>query len=151
MRSKLALLAAVAAVVAIFAFGIVKPDSAWAWTRYVFYRGKGAVASFGSSSPAGNLEHARECRENLHRIQAAKRKAGQDRGNPIGAVTWEEVLRAMYPEKPVRQMAPTQLNALIPKCPDGGTYALDTLEAVPKCSIGGNNTLTLEDDHIIRD
>ena len=27
----------------------------------------------------------------------------------------------------------------LPKCPQGGTYSVSTVEAVPKCSIGGPN------------
>lgn len=136
---------------AIIGLGLLNQDTV-GHIRYYFFRAKGKAAQITSSGPVvGNLEQARQCRENLHRIQAAKRKAAQDRGNAIGAITWEEVLQAMYPNYAIRRMGAAQLNTLIPKCPAGGTYSVGTLEEVPRCSLSGNNTLSVEDDHIIRD
>lgn len=136
---------------AIIGFGLLNEDTVGR-IRYYFFAAKGKAEQITNSAPAiGNLEQARQCRENLHRIQAAKRKAAQDRGNALGAITWEEVLQAMYPNYVIRRMSPSQINALIPKCPSGGTYSVGTLEEVPRCSVAGNNTLSVEDDHIIRD
>lgn len=136
------------AILGLFATGILESEEVLGRARYVYYW---AVGKATSSPQPKNLEHARLCRENLHRMQAAKRKAAQDRGNQIGAITWEETLRAMYPQTNVRSLTPVQMNALIPKCPSGGTYSIGTLEEVPRCSIMGNETVTLQDDHIILD
>lgn len=151
MKNRIGIIAAVALVAGLFWFGVINPDTAWMWTRHFFYRGKGAVSTMGSTQPTGNLYHARQCRENLHRIQTAKRKAGQDRGNPVGNVSWDEVLKVMYPQQNFRALPAGEINKLIPKCPGGGTYALNTLEAVPKCSLTGQQSISPEDDHIIRD
>ena len=135
-------------VLGLFVTGIVESETVLGKARYVYYY---AVGKLTSRPAPKNPEHARVCRENLHRMQAGKRKAAQDRGNQIGAITWEEMLRAMYPNTNVRGMNQAQINTLIPKCPSGGIYSIGTLEEVPRCSIAGNDTTTLQDDHIILD
>ena len=139
---------AVVLAVALATFIILPYEKTVGWLRYIFYFGKGRVSQINVQSPAKNLEQAQACRDNLHRIQTAKRKAGQDRGNPVGIVTWEEVIRAMYPD---RTLTPAQIAELMPHCPAGGSYSVGTLEEVPRCSLVGNNTLPEDDDHIIRD
>lgn len=146
MKQKLKLFGVVGGILTLFAFGVITPDFVLGWVRYAFYSAKAKVTG---ERPLGSLAGAQACRENLHRIQAAKRKAAQDRGNSIGAVTWEEVLTAMRGS--LHGLTSDQINALIPKCPDGGTYSIGTLEEVPRCSISGNGTVSSADDHIIRD
>lgn len=81
------------------------------------------------------IERAKQCRDNLERIQRAKIAAQQR--HPVGyQVTWKEVLQNMN----MQQM---------PKCPDGGNYKLNPPLQVPTCSIGGNGTIPTEDDHAI--
>lgn len=131
--------------------GVLKGEELVGWIRYAVFGIQGTAQQAFKPQPPGNLEAARVCRENLHRLQAGKRKTAFDRGQNVGSVTWEEVARTLNPGKLSGRPTAQQLMMFIPKCPSGGTYSLGTLEEVPRCSIGGNNTLTLEDDHIIRD
>ena len=151
MKSKLVIAAIVAAVVGAFVLGVVDRDAALGWVRYVFFRARGEASSIGSNlgKPVGTVEQARLCRQTLERIQAAKRKAAQDRGNTVGEVTWEETIKAMYPQEAGR-LTHARITELMPKCPCGGTYTLMSLIEVPRCSISGNNSVNLEIGHIIR-
>jgi hypothetical protein len=148
MKQKLKLGAIVGGILCLFAFGIVDPAQVLAWARYAQVTILGKVPR--GSRPTGDFAKAHVCRENLHRIQTAKRKAGQERGNPVGQVAWDEVLVTMHGAH-VRSVSTDDRNALMPNCPEGGTYSLGTLEEVPRCSISGNGTNTVQDDHIIRD
>jgi len=89
------------------------------------------VHSFGERVSFGNC-----LTENLRMIESAKRKVAQDRGQAIGDVSWSEVLKEMN----LREM---------PRCPDGGEYSLSQLGSLPRCTIGGNATRRVEDDHMI--
>lgn len=131
--------------------GFVNPESAVGRVRYVGFRALGLVSSVAPPKPQGpdGVSSARICRENLDRIQNAKRRAGDLRQNSIGNVTWEEVIAAMYPNDPRVRGDSRRVNKLMPKCPDGGSYSLGTMQEVCKCSIGGQNTATIEDDHVI--
>ena len=152
MKDKIIFIVGGVVLVALFGTGILNFDTTVGWVRNIFYRAKGGAAQVGNTNtPVGNVQHAAICRENLHRIQAAKRKAAFDRGNQVGPITWEEVLHAM-PDAPNKgKMTPLQIEKYMPKCPDGGNYSVGTLEEVPRCSISGQGSLTLEDDHVIRD
>ncbi|MCX7718845.1 MAG: hypothetical protein N2111_10660 [Candidatus Sumerlaeaceae bacterium] len=131
--------------------GFVNPESAVGRVRYVVFRALGLVSSVAPPKPKapGSIASARICRENLTRIQNAKRRAGDLRQNNIGNVTWEEVIAAMYPNDPRVKGNTRRVNELMPKCPDGGYYTLGTMQEMCKCSIGGQNTATIEDDHVI--
>lgn len=150
LRDKLPFIIVGAIVAALFATGIFNWDWTVGWVRHYFFRAKGVATSLGQNGPHGDLNQARTCRENLHRIQAAKRKFAFERGQQVGPITWEDVVRQL-PGVAGKRMSPAEYNKLIPRCPGGGTYTLGNLEEVPRCSIGGQGTLTLDDDHIIFD
>ncbi|MGB9691472.1 MAG: hypothetical protein ACPL7D_04830, partial [Candidatus Sumerlaeaceae bacterium] len=99
MKRKTVMIGAVMAIVALFAFGFFDRDQLLIWGQHFYLVGRHKVSKIGKSNPTGNLEHARICRENLERIQAAKRKIAEMRATTVGAVTWEEVLAVMYPDK----------------------------------------------------
>jgi hypothetical protein len=149
IRDKLPFLVTGAVLLALFTTGVLNWDTTEGWIRHYFFRAKGVAQNLGNTGPVGDTNLARLCRQNLERIQAAKRKAAFDRGQQVGVVTWEEVLRQL-PEVPKRRLTPAEYDKFVPHCPAGGTYILGTLEEVPRCSIGGQNTLSLEDDHVIR-
>lgn len=148
LRDKLPFVIVGAVVVALFTYGVLDWDRTVGWIRHYFFRAKGVASTLGNTGPAGDVNIARLCRQNLNRIQAAKRKAAFERGQQVGAITWEEILRQM-PDVPKRRLTPAEFDKYVPHCPAGGTYTLGTLEEVPRCSIGGQGTLSLEDDHII--
>jgi hypothetical protein len=150
MRNKLPLIIFVAIFAVLFGTGILNWNKTVGWLRHAFFRAKGAASEIGKPGPTGDLNKARICRDNLKRIQAAKRKAAQDRGQQVGEITWGEILHAM-PNVPPGKLTPAQIQKYMPTCPSGGTYTQGTLEQVPRCTVSGQNTLTLEDDHIILD
>ena len=83
----------------------------------------------------GNVEAARKCRENLKRIESAKRAAAQKRSLAVGTVPLDAILQEMD----VRTL---------PRCPSGGEYTIGTLGTMVTCSIGGGGTPDKADDHI---
>lgn len=144
--------AVVAIVIAAFALGFADKDSALGRLRYLFFRARGAVATVGPPAGPkgpGTPQNATLCRQNLDRIQNGKRLAAETRGNNIGNVTWEEVIAALHPNDTRVKGNSAHVNELIPKCPNGGHYTLDSMQSLVKCSIGGQNTVTTEDDHVI--
>lgn len=124
-------------VIVIFASGIVSWESVGPRLRYLFFRGQSEAKQAFATSDLKNVEHAKTCRQNLRMIESAKRKIAEDRGQAIGDVSWGDVLKAMNMTQ-------------IPKCPDGGEYILGPLGTLPRCTIGGNGTRRVEDDHIIQ-
>lgn len=150
MRQKLAIIAIPAVLGMLCLLDIVDGHNLVMYVRHFFYRGKGVVAQLGSRPPVRNVQHAYVCRENLSRIQNAKRKAAFDRGRAVGYVTWAEVVEAMYPNEARRGLTPARLNLLLPRCPSRGNYYLGSLEELSRCSVMGNETLPVDDDHIIR-
>jgi len=84
-----------------------------------------------------NVNAAAKCRETLKKIEAAKRAVAQKKSQTVGTVPLKEVLDYLGWQK-------------LPACPSGGTYSLNTLERVASCSIGGNQTASAEDDHMIQ-
>ena len=142
MKQKLLFVGIVTAVAGAIALGLVDFDVLMSRARGLFFRARAEAGKL-STTPGvtGNIQHAAACRANLERIAAAKRKAAQDRGQALGAVTWEEVMRAMYPSARARKV--------MPRCPAGGTYSLGTMEELPKCSIGGGASFDRADDHLI--
>ena len=150
MRNKMPLIIFCGILGALFATGILNWDKSVGLVRHIFFRAKGTISSVGKPSPIGDLNKAKGCRENLKRLQAAKRKAAQDRGQQVGEISWGEVLHAL-PNVPQGKLTSAQMQKYTPICPAGGTYSLGTLEQVPRCSVAGQNTISLEDDHIIID
>lgn len=89
-----------------------------------------------SSSPAdaNAIAGGRACRENMRRIESAKRAAGQKSGISVGTVSRDAVAREI---------------GTFPACPSGGEYALGTLEVNVSCNVSANRTTDPADDHIL--
>ncbi len=87
-------------------------------------------------APMDEEQAAETCRQNLRRIESAKRAVASRVGVAAGSVSWDRVLQEMGGQMPV--------------CPKGGSYTLGTLELLPKCSIGANGTPDPKDDHLIK-
>lgn len=85
-----------------------------------------------SGDPYGE---AQKCRENMQRIENAKKRAAQNKGTEIGTVTWDEVLPHLNDKKPV--------------CPSGGVYTLNDLQHNCTCSMGPRGTMDAQDDHLL--
>lgn len=150
MRQKIVVISVPVLVASLIWMQMIDGERLMGFVRYFLYRGKGAVQQVGSAPPQKNVGHAQLCRQNLLRIQNAKRKAGFDRGNTVGHVSWAEVLQAMYPEEARRgRVTPARMAGLMPVCPSGGSYLLGSLHEVARCSIMGNETLPVDDDHIV--
>jgi hypothetical protein len=147
MKQKLLVLGVVIAALAAVALGFVDTRALMSRARGLFFRARSEAGRL-SATPGltGNIQYAAACRANLQRIASAKQKAAQDRGQALGAVTWEEVMRAMYPS---RRPGAAAIGQLIPRCPAGGTYSLGTMEELPRCSIGGGDSFDRADDHLI--
>lgn len=141
---------AVSVAVMLLYVGIFHREGLAIWTEHFYLLVRYQLAKIGGSRPVGNLEHARICRENLARIQAAKRKIAETQATTVGAVTWEQVLAVMYPDKARRGMTPQLVQQLMPRCPAGGTYILGNIQELPRCTIGSNNNTDPNDDHLIR-
>jgi len=150
MKRKLIIIGAVIVIVGAFVLGYVDREQLGIWAEYVVLLGKHEAGKISPKKPMGNIEQARICRENLARIQAAKRKIAESKATTVGAVTWEEVIAVMYPEKARRGLTPALVQELMPRCPAGGTYELGNIQDLPRCSIGSNNNTDPNDDHLIR-
>ncbi|AXA36229.1 MAG: hypothetical protein D6691_08195 [Candidatus Hydrogenedentota bacterium] len=119
------------------------------WFRSLFFRARAHAVNPVPIKPLGNVQAAQACRENLQRIQTAKRRVAEKRATTTGVATWEEVLREMYPQYASRRFDPTFVQQLMPRCPAGGVYELGRLEELAKCSVGANGTVDSADDHVI--
>jgi hypothetical protein len=125
-------------VVAAYYLGILDWQSTETELRLAADRARAGVQSELSISPAtsGNpVENAKVCRENLRRIESAKRVAAEKHNITVGAVSWDYVLDELGGQKPV--------------CPSGGSYTLGSREVLCRCSVGSNHTQDKEDDHIL--
>ncbi len=95
------------------------------------------AARLAATGPSANeVQMAEQCRQNLRRIESAKRAIATRTGVAVGAVSWDSVLK--------------ELGGVMPKCPKAGTYSLRSLEQLPTCSVGANGTPEPGDDHQIR-
>ncbi len=150
MKRKLIIVGVVAIVAGAIFLGIIDRQQLTIWAEHLYLTGRYQASKISAPNPTGNIEHARICRTNLDRIQAAKRKIAESRSTAVGAVTWEEVLAVMYPDKFRRGANPAVVQQLMPRCPAGGTYTLGNIQDLPKCSIGSNNNTDPNDDHLIR-
>lgn len=137
MKQKIILIAIVGGVVVLFAVGIFNREKTTAWIRHFYYRGRSQVANATDvHQPVNSPEAAEQCRANLRRIENAKRKVAQDQGRTFGRLADKDILVEM----PGRAL---------PKCPAGGEYIIGDINMMPKCTIGSNNTVRPEDDHIV--
>lgn len=78
---------------------------------------------------------AAQCRENIKRIESAKRRVAQERGIAVGEVPFDAVVQ--------------QMGGALPKCPSGGNYQINPLGTMVRCTIGANGTKDPNDDHLI--
>ena len=102
-----------------------------------YYARYKAMEKTGALPALDNLQAARQCRENLARIESAKRAAAEKLNITTGTVPLDAILRLMG-------------LAALPKCPAGGEYTVGQMGFAAKCSIGGNETTKTDDDHIIQ-
>jgi len=86
-----------------------------------------------SADPQGRAEaHARQCRDNLRDLSAAKERWAFDYGKSAGAEVGMADLRSSYLKKEVA-------------CPAKGTYVLGAVGTRPYCEYaGGRHELTTE-------
>jgi hypothetical protein len=135
---KILLVVVIGAVVVggLFATGLLSPKRFWQWTRRFYYQGRSQVhkATDFTVQPVKDVKAAEICRNNLRRIESAKRKVAQQKGMAVGRLTWADLAG--------------ELGKHPPKCPSGGEYILGDIGAMPKCTIGSNGTPRPEDDHI---
>lgn len=85
----------------------------------------------------GAVERARQCCENLKRIESAKRRAAQLKSIPSGDVPLDAIYEQLGTDS-------------LPKCPSGGGYKIGPVNTMVKCTIGSNGTVDTKDDHFIR-
>jgi len=120
-----------------FATGRFSAREAGDLSRRAYYQGKGAVQNLKEFSPSsGSYNDAARCRENLKMIELAKRKAAALKNQESGFVTVQEVEAV--------------LKGPVPACPSGGQYSINPLVQLPTCSIGSQDNLDANDDHILR-
>jgi len=90
----------------------------------------------GVGGPARDVKAgAPACRDNLRRIEAAKRVVAGKSAQNIGEVNRDAVIK--------------ELKGEMPHCPSGGSYLIGTNEQQVRCSIGGNGTSDTTDDHMV--
>lgn len=120
-------------IVALFWFGILDFDQIRNKVRQIFYRGRGAASS-AMQGPQGDPKSAAACRENLKRIESAKRAVASEKAITVGAVSRDDVAK--------------KLGGAFPACPSGGTYNINDLGRMPTCSIGSGSSGP-SDGHVI--
>jgi len=140
MRLTIIAVAIVAVVGALLYYGVISKSDLENTGR----RAAADVRRIGNevTAPVGDVPPeavaaARQCQENLKRIESAKRAIADSTGRASGAVSWDEVLRHMSLRS-------------APRCPLGGSYSLNTIGTAATCSISGNGTATRSDDHAIQ-
>lgn len=135
MKKKIIL---IVGAVAFAAFSYVNWQWLRPWYRHYYYRGRSKVARVTNfrTQPVGNVQAARQCRANLRTIENAKRKVAQEKGKAFGRLTWSDLM-AEFP------------GHRIPRCPAGGEYTLNDIGMMPRCTIGANETVRSEDDHLL--
>ena len=90
----------------------------------------------GTVKPTGNaVKDAENCRENLRRIQSAKRAVMARGGLTVNDVSIDAVKK--------------ELGGTVPRCPNGGEYVLGNMQTNVRCTIAGNRTTDPADDHMI--
>lgn len=96
------------------------------------------VKTAGQDAGPQAVANAKKCRENLKRIESAKRAAAQKRVISLGDVPLDAILAEMGLKE-------------LPKCPSGGDYIIGPVNTMVRCNIGANGTADPNDDHHIRD
>lgn len=95
-----------------------------------------AVGEVGHKT-VGSPEQARQCRDNLRRIESAKRAIGSRRQMQTGFIAIDDICREMGVKE-------------LPRCPAGGEYDVGPLLQTPRCTIGSNYNQDASDDHVLR-
>jgi hypothetical protein len=133
---------AVAILGGLYATGHLTRESAEDFGRRAYYRGRGAVneavdavGSAAQSGGSGDPAKAAVCRDNLRRIETAKRAAANELGLAVGDIPQDEINKA--------------LGGSMPRCPDGGRYRVHALNTMPTCSVGAGNVSDPNDDHVV--
>lgn len=121
-------------IVALFWTGALDMDQIRFQVRLLFNRGRN-VATSTIQGPQGDPRTAAVCRDNLKRIESAKRQVAAEKAIAAGAVSRDDVAR--------------KLGGALPVCPNGGTYAIHDLGRMPTCSVGSAGTPDKSDDHVI--
>lgn len=144
IQKKKAIMLVVAAVIVLgiaYGMGLFTAEDAKFFGRKVFYRSKGTVKGAVESvtsvtaSSSGDPTKARACRENIRRIELAKRAAANTLSLTVGEVPEREVV--------------SSLGGAMPKCPDGGRYRINSLQHMPTCNIGAGTVSDPNDDHVL--
>ena len=95
-----------------------------------------AITNYGNAAP-NNPECAGKCRAILTRVHSAKLGLRSKTGLEVRDSSWDAVLKEMG-------------ERVIPRCPCGGSYILNTMQDLPTCSYGANGTTDMADDHAIK-
>ncbi|GAB4317102.1 MAG: hypothetical protein Kow0059_09990 [Candidatus Sumerlaeia bacterium] len=119
---------------ALFYTGVLDWDQIRNRSRGAVYQAEGVI-SRSLEGPKGDPKAAAICRENLKRIESAKRQVAAEKSIVVGAVSRDDVAR--------------KLGGQLPVCPSGGTYSINELGRMPTCSIGSAGTPDKSDDHAI--
>lgn len=142
MNRLIGLAIVVAAIVGGLAyFGVFSPAQMEQAGREAFYEAKkaaGAAADLLPDARAKDPAAASACRENLKRIETAKRAVAQRQGLAAGTVSVADICRELGRDT-------------LPACPSGGVCTVGGIGQLPVCSIGANGTSDTNDDHLIRD
>ncbi len=137
-RSRFLLLLIVAgALVAAFATGVLNWHNVRGHIIHETYQMEAKLHQVAQSGQptAADLQAAEICRQNLRRLESAKRAIASRGEVTVGTISWDAVLREMKGQRPV--------------CPRGGTYTLRAIGSLPRCSIETNGTPSPADDHAI--
>ncbi|MEO8377846.1 MAG: hypothetical protein ABI579_09270 [Candidatus Sumerlaeota bacterium] len=95
-----------------------------------------SAANVNIAATGDSMKNAEACRENLRKIETAKRTIAARRGVTTSEVSADAIAK--------------ELGGRIPMCPSGGQYVLGNNQVSARCTIGGNNTIDLSDDHLIQ-
>lgn len=144
IQKKKAIMLVVAALIVLgiaYSMGLFTAEDAKYFGRDVYYRSKGTVegavdaVTQGTATGSGDPAKAQACRDNIRRIELAKRAAANTLSLTVGEVPESEVLSA--------------LGGSLPRCPDGGRYKINSLQYMPTCSIGAGVASDPRDDHVL--
>ena len=101
--------------------------------KEILVKGESSVSRVTRSKAIANAEG---CRDNITRIESAKRAASSKFGINAGTLPLEYILQELK-------------SSQLPVCPSGGNYTVNPVGMMPTCSISNNKTQTQDDDHII--
>lgn len=95
-----------------------------------------AIPNFIKARSAAEAKSAEVCRINLAAIDTSKKAWARDTvAAESTAPTWNDLVPTYLLKKP--------------SCPKNGTYSIRNISEPPRCSIGGNGTVDVSDDHVV--